>query len=81
MILLYGNKGLDVMALQLLLKHFGYNLKADGIFGRLTENAVEDFQIVHMIDIDGIIGPQTIREFWIEDKLLSETTLRERVHQ
>ena len=36
-----------------------YNLEADGIFGPITEGAVQDFQSANGLDIDGIVGPIT----------------------
>lgn len=36
------------------------HLKADGIFGRLTHEAVVDFQLAHGLKADGIVGPATL---------------------
>lgn len=55
-----GSKGDDVKTLQNCL-----GLKADGIFGTLTENAVKAFQKANNMVSDGIVGPKT----W--EKLLS----------
>jgi hypothetical protein len=37
----------------------GYSVRVDGGFGKLTQAAVERFQTVHGLTVDGIIGPQT----------------------
>jgi peptidoglycan hydrolase-like protein with peptidoglycan-binding domain len=36
-------------------------LAVDGIFGRLTRNAVIDYQTWNGLQVDGIVGPQTWR--------------------
>ncbi len=55
MILKLGSKGNEVKALQEKL-----NLKADGIFGPLTEEAVKDFQRSNGLEVDGIVGANTL---------------------
>lgn len=49
-----GSKGADVVTLQKKL-----NLQPDGIFGPLTEEAVEEFQKNNGLTVDGIVGPKT----------------------
>lgn len=49
-----GSKGNDVVALQKKL-----NLKADGIFGPLTEEAVKEFQKANGLVADGVVGNAT----------------------
>lgn len=51
MILKLGSRGNEVKVLQEKL-----NLKADGIFGPLTEEAVKDFQRSNGLEVDGIVG-------------------------
>lgn len=53
-ILSKGSKGEDVKALQIAL-----HLYPDGIFGRLTEEAVKEFQRAHGIPVDGVVGEKT----------------------
>lgn len=53
-VLKLGSKGLDVIVLQKKL-----NLKQDGIFGPLTEEAVKEFQSNNNLKPDGIVGPNT----------------------
>ncbi|BDZ68631.1 peptidoglycan-binding domain-containing protein [Methanobacterium ferruginis] len=50
----------DVTALQLCLRDYGHYLGlVDGVFGDMTEEAVNGFQTNHNIVVDGIVGPQT----------------------
>ena len=55
MILKLGSRGNEVKALQEKL-----NLKADGIFGPITEEAVKDFQRSNGLEVDGIVGTNTL---------------------
>ncbi len=56
----YADRGEDVVKLQQTLHEKGfYNYYIDGIYGKITERAVINFQIDHKIRIDGIAGPQT----------------------
>lgn len=50
-----GDSGDDVKALQTKL-----NLRADGLFGVLTERAVQSLQLRHGLAVDGIAGPHTL---------------------
>ncbi|HWG89228.1 MAG TPA: penicillin-insensitive murein endopeptidase [Candidatus Thermoplasmatota archaeon] len=54
-----GNRGSDVMAIQYLLRHRGYSVSVDGIFGSGTESAVKSFQTNNGLTADGIVGPNT----------------------
>ena len=55
MILKLGSRGNEVKALQGKL-----NLKADGIFGPITEEAVKDFQRSNGLEVDGVVGANTL---------------------
>ncbi len=56
-----GDSGSDVAEVQRMLKKLGYyNAKIDGSFGRLTEQAVIRFQTDKGLQVDGIVGPQTV---------------------
>lgn len=55
MVLKLGSRGNEVKALQEKL-----NLKADGIFGPLTEEAVKDFQKSNGLEVDGIVEADTL---------------------
>lgn len=63
------DRGRDVIEIQKYLKTLGYNVSADGIFGKSTENAVRDFQKKNSLQIDGIAGKKT-RE--LLKKMISE---------
>ncbi len=49
-----GDKGADVQVLQRAL-----HLADDGIFGKVTEDAVRTFQKAHGLVADGIVGAKT----------------------
>lgn len=55
MVLKLGSRCNEVKALQEKL-----NLKADGIFGPITEEAVKDFQRTNGLEVDGIVGANTL---------------------
>lgn len=55
MVLKLGSIGNEVKALQEKL-----NLKADGIFGPITKEAVKDFQRSNGLEVDGIVGANTL---------------------
>ncbi len=56
-----GDSGSDVAQVQRMLKKLGYyKAKIDGNFGPLTEQAVKRFQTDMGLQVDGIVGPQTI---------------------
>lgn len=57
-----GSRGSDVIELQTKLNQLGYNVgSADGIFGNLTKQGVTNFQKVHSLAVDGIVGPNTVK--------------------
>lgn len=56
----YGMRGDDVKILQEMLG----GLKIDGVFGRLTDKAVRDFQSKNKLLVDGIVGRQTKSKFY-----------------
>jgi Putative peptidoglycan binding domain len=51
----------SVTTSQILLRRHrpGARISADGIYGPLTGKAVQAFQSLHVLKVDGIIGPQT----------------------
>lgn len=59
-ILRRGSRGTDVADVQTRLKELGYNPgPVDGIFGRMTEEAVIRFQRDRGLTPDGVVGPIT----------------------
>ena len=57
-----GDRGDAVLRLQQRLKDLGYlRGSVDGIYGKQTRQAVEDFQQEHNLQVDGIAGPATQR--------------------
>lgn len=59
-ILKVGSKGEEVKEIQKRL-----NLKADGIFGPITEEAVKEFQKENGLAVDGIVGNNTLKKLGI----------------
>jgi hypothetical protein len=54
-----GNRGVDVEAVQQLLRHHGSGVDATGGYDQATVAAVTAFQSSHGLDPDGIVGPDT----------------------
>lgn len=54
-----GNRGVDVLAIQYLLRAAGHAVEPDGVFGPETDAAVRAFQDEEGLGVDGIVGPQT----------------------
>jgi putative chitinase len=50
-----GSRGDDVRAVQNAL-----GLDTDGVFGKMTEKAVMEWQLENKLVVDGIVGPQTL---------------------
>jgi uncharacterized protein (TIGR02594 family) len=57
-----GNESSVVRAIQLTLAKLGYPLRGTGYFGGRTDTAVTDFQRLHNIEADGVVGPETAKE-------------------
>lgn len=55
-----GQRGAEVLRLQQALRAAGYGLKADGIYGRATSQAVRQYQRLKSLRQDGIAGPMTL---------------------
>ena len=68
-----GDKGAAVVLIQGILHRLGYEIdEVDGIYGKQTQAAVEEFQTVTEIESDGIVGTNTanalVSEIWaLED--------------
>jgi Putative peptidoglycan binding domain/D-alanyl-D-alanine carboxypeptidase len=59
MLLMLGDRGPDVLALQQRLNAGGAGVEADGIFGNGTRAAVMAFQGAHGLRPDGVVGQKT----------------------
>lgn len=70
-ILKRGMKGYDVQRLQEAL-----HLQPDGIFGKLTEEAVKEWQREHGLDPDGIVGAKTWESIFGNEQLLKKSKRR-----
>ena len=68
-----GSTGPTVERLQVLLAERGLNPgPIDGIFGRLTDAAVREFQQENNLDVDGIVGPKTWGAICAQGPLVSQ---------
>lgn len=66
---LYGSRGNEVTEIQRELSSRGYySGSIDGIYGKLTENAVRLFQKANGLKVDGIAGTQTLSALGITEK-------------
>jgi|GEM_PF-1098756 Predicted glycosyl hydrolase len=55
-----GSWGADVFTLQIQLRELGYQLQADGLFGRETQAVVRQFQQDQGLPVTGVVGPLTV---------------------
>jgi peptidoglycan hydrolase-like protein with peptidoglycan-binding domain len=55
------NSGTEVLVIQGKLIKLGYKLSADGYFGKITFDAIKDFQTKHGLVADGIAGVNTVK--------------------
>lgn len=60
-VLKQGSRGDEVRTVQDKLKKMGFALEADGIFGEKTHAAIITLQTVFGYDIDGMVGPATLK--------------------
>ena len=54
-----GDSGIEVKALQHLLKFYNQTVTVDGVYGNQTKTAVANFQSIKGIPADGIVGAVT----------------------
>jgi peptidoglycan hydrolase-like protein with peptidoglycan-binding domain len=54
-----GDTTPEVAAIQYLLRHHGYSLATDGIFGPDTRIQIKSFQSKNDVSEDGVVGPET----------------------
>lgn len=55
----YRDRGAMVQKMQGMLRERGANIKADGVYGRATRNALRSFQSNAGLNADGVAGPNT----------------------
>ncbi len=60
LILAPGYASEEVEIIQGYLASLGYHLKIDGYYDKNTENKVADFQKTNDLDVDGIVGKETV---------------------
>ncbi len=65
-VLKLGSSGGSVLQLQEDLKHLGYSIDTDGIFGPRTEATVKKFQREYGLVEDGIVGPLTWKKLYLK---------------
>jgi N-acetyl-anhydromuramyl-L-alanine amidase AmpD len=58
----YKDSGKEVSRIQTMLSKIGYDLISDGIFGKMTLNAVKKFQRENNLTIDGVVGENTLKK-------------------
>ena len=68
-----GSEGSSVRALQTRLAGFGYVVEHDGVFGRLTERAVEHFQRANGLTPSGVVDTATARDLGLTAQLARRT--------
>ena len=70
-----GSRGSEVRQIQTKLKNWGYYTgSVDGIYGKLTEDAVRKFQRYNNLTVDGIAGPNTLSAMGIVSSSGSTST-------
>ena len=58
----YGSRNEETRAVQQIMMDEGYDLSPyndDGIYGKITKQAIEKWQTDNSLKVDGIVGPQT----------------------
>ena len=56
-----GSEGNEVRELQQKLAKLGYDIDVDGKFGPVTDWAVKNLQAMFGYNVDGMVGPGTIK--------------------
>lgn len=60
-----GDKGEMVRQIQKALAAAGLKVMVDGVYGKITEEAVETFQHEKGLKVDGVVGPATLAKLGI----------------
>lgn len=70
-VLSIGSTGGNVRTLQARLRELGYlSEEPDGSYGKRTAAAVEWFQQVNGLEVDGIAGKQTLMKLYFDENVL-----------
>lgn len=70
-----GSRGSEVRQIQTKLKNWGYYTgTVDGVYGKLTEDAVRKFQRYNNLTVDGVAGPNTLSAMGIVSSSGSTST-------
>ena len=69
-----GSQGSSVRALQARLAGFGYVVEHDGVFGHLTERAVEHFQRANGLTPSGVVDAATARNLGLTSATTGSTS-------
>lgn len=75
MVISRGDDGDQVVEVQRLLQSWGFQIADDGRFGAETENAVQNFQSSVGIEVDGLVGPDTLAALRQRSKSSAEVRL------
>lgn len=59
-----GHRGENVRLIQKQLSNWGFPVRADGVFGNQTRDAVKRFQKYHGLKQDGVVGKVTSQILW-----------------
>lgn len=55
-----GDRGEEVTRVQMRLQVLGYSqVQPTGVYDPVTQQAIQDFQLTHGLEVDGIVGSQT----------------------
>lgn len=63
-----GMEGIDVTELQQILTNLGYYVDVTSVFGQSTKEEVMSFQAAEGLNIDGVVGPNTIAKLKLRNK-------------
>lgn len=72
MVLKKGDRGEAVRQVQRALRDLGFDIDIDGNFGKGTRATVMEFQSKHSLQVDGKVGPATLRALGL-DSLLDDS--------
>lgn len=74
MVIKRGDEGENVKTVQRALQRNGFDIDDDGDFGPRTERAVKEFQRQNGLDVDGKVGPNTLRALGLDPNTLEDVS-------